>query len=793
MAVMVWRRLRGRASTGAGGNAHFQPVDTGIPTFPGLHHKLASAWVLEVDATGRQRWREDPSPALLVAQNAHAFDPNANPNASDKIARAQLAAQNAHAFGPNANPNASEKIACAQLAASAAALTRGWDYYARLQHPASGHFPGDYGGPLFLTPCLLIAAAAAGVELGAARRAALLTYLRNHQQTCGGWGLHLEGPATLFTTALAYAALRAGGVPAGDPAAAAARAFLRAHGGAPAAPFWAKFWLALLGAYPWEGVLPLPPELYLLPAWAPFHPGNMWCHSRMVFLPMAYAYGARAGGAVGARLAAALREEMGAPATPAEARAAAWRCAPQDLYVPPTLLCRAALAAAGAWERWAPRWLFSPLREAALRRTLAGIAAEDRHTGHLCIGPVSKALHLVCVAHARGAASPEVAAHVEALDDYLWVAEDGMKMQGYNGSQLWDAAFAAQALAAAPRREGSRHAALAAGLARFIDAAQVREDCADGAAFHRDPSVGGWPFSTRRHGWPIADCTAEGLKASLALAPLLGGGGGALPRRRLAEAARLLLALGPNADGGWATYERQRGGDWYERLNAAQVFADMMVDYSYTELTSAAVTALAAFSRGARPGEDVALAAAARAAVARGLHFIRANQRGDGSWYGSWGVCFLYGTLFGVTALAECGEPGEDAPRLAKAAAFVLRLQRGDGGWGETYRGCVARQPEAAAPGRGGGGGGGSNAVSTAWALLALMRARCRDRVAMQRGVDCLLDMQEPSGDWPQGPCSGIFNRTCGITYSQYRNVWPLWALGEWERALAGEVPRAFC
>jgi squalene/oxidosqualene cyclase-like protein len=779
--VAVWRASsRGRASKGSGSGSRFCRFETDAPRWVGVHQKLATAWVLEVDATGRQVWREDPSPTLLAAQNAHAFDPNVNPNASDKIARAQLAemapAAAAAAAAPPPPPGGR---------ASAAALTRGWDYYARLQHPASGHFPGDYGGPLFLTPCLLIACAVSGVELGAARRAALLAYLRNHQQASGGWGLHLEGPATLFASSLAYAALRASGVPAGDPAAAAGRAFLRARGGAAAAPFWAKFWLALLGAYDWEGVLPLPPELFLLPAWAPFHPGNMWCHSRMLLLPMAYCYGARVGaGDARSPLALALRAEMGAPATPAEAAAAAWRCAPGDLYVPPTALCRAALGAWRLLERWAPRALTAPLREAALRRVLAGVDAEDAHTGHLCIGPVSKALHLVVVAAAHGRSSPALAAHVATIGDYLWVAEDGMKVQGYNGSQLWDAAFAAQALAAAPPREAARRPALVAGLARFLAAAQVREDAAGGARFHRDPSVGGWPFSTRRHGWPIADCTAEALKAALALGAA--GGAHALPRARLTEAARLLLALGPNADGGWATYERKRGGDWYESLNASQVFGDIMVDYTYTELTSAAVTALAAFARcggggggGGGDGDGAPLASAARAAVAEGLRFLRANQRADGSWYGSWGVCFLYGTLFGVSALAECGEPrGEDAPRLAAAAAFVLRAQREDGGWGESYRACVNREPEepeAAAA-------AASNAVSTAWALLALMRAGCGGHAAVQRGVERLLRLQEPSGDWPQGPCSGVFNRTCAITYSQYRNVFPLWALGEFER-----------
>lgn len=109
---------------------------------------------------------------------------------------------------------------------------------------------------------------------------------------------------------------------------------------------------------------------------------------------------------------------------------------------------------------------------------------------------------------------PAFRAHLARVADYLWVAEDGMKMQGYNGSQLWDTAFAMQA-------------ALSSGLAceypgvlrsayAYLDASQVREDCAPPLrAFYRHISKGAWPFSTRDHGWPISDCTAEGLKAAL--------------------------------------------------------------------------------------------------------------------------------------------------------------------------------------------------------------------------------------------------------------------------------------
>ena len=283
---------------------------------------------------------------------------------------------------------------------------------------------------------------------------------------------------------------------------------------------------------------------------------------------------------------------------------------------------------------------------------------------------------------------------------------------------------------------------------------------------------------------PIADCTAEGLKATLLLDALCAAGqasvgagesdgtgalrGGQVPARRLHEACDVILAL-RNPDGGWATYEETRGAPWYEDLNPIEAFGDIMIDYTYTELTSSALQGLVAFQRRfpeyrAREVSD---------ALAQGVHYVRCQQREDGSFYGSWAVCFTYGAWFGVCALAQAGDPlGEDAPALARACAFLLSKQQADGGWGESYLSCLVKQYSPTE----------SAVVNTAWALLALMHARCADRAAVARGIAFLVRRQLPSGDWAQEGCSGIFNRTCAITYTSYRNVFPLWALAVFAR-----------
>jgi len=628
-------------------------------------------------------------------------------------------------------------------------------FYSKLQ-TEDGHWANDYGGPLFLLPGLVITLYCTGVELSDEHKKEIIRYLTLHQRADGGWGLHIESPSTIFGSVMNYVALRIVGMEKNHEVTTKARNFFKANGGAKGIPSWGKFFLAVLGVYSYEGMNPLIPEMWLLPYWLPIHPGRFWCHCRMVYLPMCYIYGKKAVSKDNP-LIRSLREELYVePYESIDWTAQKWNCSQLDAYVRPSWFVKLVFGLLSIYERYHWPWL----RKRALQEVIENVHFEDESTKYVCIGPVNKAINMLCVWHEKGGDSLQFKAHLDRVYDYLWLAHDGLKMQGYNGSQLWDTAFSLQAIIESGL--GHEFAETMKLGHSYLDVTQVRENVPNNERYYRHISKGAWPFSTRDHGWPISDCTAEGLKTVLLLrqfefiTPL--------EDVRYYDAIDVILSL-QNTDGGWATYENKRGPNWLELLNPSEVFYDIIVDYSYVECSSACVQALCMFRKhfpDHRPSE-------VNEAIRRGVAFIKKIQRPDGSWIGNWGVCFTYGTWFGVEGLVAAGE-SEMSPHLKKACQFLEDKQRDDGGWGETFLSCVNRAWSENET---------SQTVNTAWAVLTLLKAGGKKQI-IDRGIKNLLSKQLPNGDWAQESISGVFNANCAISYSAYKNVFPIWALSRY-------------
>jgi len=236
--------------------------------------------------------------------------------------------------------------------------------------------------------------------------------------------------------------------------------------------------------------------------------------------------------------------------------------------------------------------------------------------------------------------------------------------------------------------------------------------------------------------------------------------------RRLFDAVDVLLTM-QNSCGGFASYELVRApSSILELINPAEVFGNIMTEYTYPECTTSAVTALSIFRQHFPEYRKNEI----ETTVRRAIGYISKSQRDDGSWFGSWGICFTYATMFAIECLSLNGETYHSSEKVRKACEFLRSKQKLDGGWGETYMSCVtgtyAEHPE-------------SQVVQTAWALLGLIHGKYPKRQPLERAVRLIMSRQLPDGSWAQESIEGIFNKTCAIAYPNFKFSFTIWALGK--------------
>jgi squalene-hopene/tetraprenyl-beta-curcumene cyclase len=564
-------------------------------------------------------------------------------------------------------------------------------------------------------------------------------WIRRNQRPDGTWGTFHGAPPDLSTTIEAYVALRLAGDRPEDPHMTAAAAWVRANGGTPASRVFTRIWLAVLGRWDWDDLPVLPPEIMFLPPWAPLNVYDFGCWARQTVVALTVVMSLRPARELPFGLG-----ELGA-ISPAPGRASL-RDRAGRFQALDRLLHR---------YEGLPRWFAPPrlLREAALRRAEQWIIRRQEADG-LWGGIQPPVVYSIMALNLLGypLEHPILASALKGIDGFTIHDEKGRRVEACQ-SPVWDTALALVALADAgvapddPRVQGA---------VRWLLGEEVRVK-GDWAVRRPDLAAGGWAFEFANDNYPDIDDTAEVV---LALRRT-GSPGDAAVNAACRRAVTWTEGMQCRS-GGWGAFDADNASD----LVASLPFCDFG---EVTDPPSADVTAHVVEMLAGEPERD-------REALRRGVEWLWREQEPDGSWFGRWGVNYLYGTGAAVPALIAAGTPAAD-PRIRRALRWLEDHQNPDGGWGEDLRSYVEE---------GWRGRGESTASQTAWALLALIAAGEQEGDPVTRGIGWLVTNQKESGTWDEPWFTGTgFPWDFTINYHLYRLVWPVTALGRYVQARA--------
>jgi squalene-hopene/tetraprenyl-beta-curcumene cyclase len=607
-------------------------------------------------------------------------------------------------------------------------------------------------------------------------------YLVEQQLPGGGWAMYPGGKVDVSGSVKAYFALKLTGH---DPSAEymqLARKAILAHGGADAVNSFTRYYLALLGQISYAQCPAVPPEAVLLPKWFPVNLHEVSAWSRTIIVPLSIIWAKQ-------------------PVRKIEPKYGIRELFVREPANWPRLRCPGLPGKTGllSWDRffrtidrmlkWCQQHRVLPLRCRAVKAAEKWMLKRFKGSDGLgAIYPpiVWSIVALKCLGYDDQ--SPQVRYCHKQLEDLIIRDEkSGAARLQPCKSPVWDTALALRALAiggVSPHRPEMQQAT------RWLLAEQIdrRGDWADKI----DAEPGGWCFEYANDFYPDVDDTAMAL---MALRAQFGDGPAmseslppelrlldetdaeldeeqqAVTMSSIAESIhrglQWMLAM-QNDDGGWGAFDHNNN----RQFLCYVPFADhnAMIDPSTPDVTGRVLEALGKL--GFRVGHP---------AVDRAVTYMRRCQEPDGSWFGRWGVNYIYGTWEAISGLVEVGVPTSD-PIVAAGAHWLLSHQQSCGGWGESpdsYENPRLR------------GQGTPTASQTSWAILGLLAAGLAGHPAVAKAINYLVSTQSKDGTWNEPEFTGTgFPRVFYMRYHYYCVYFPLLAMSSWAVTLNPHVPR---
>jgi len=574
------------------------------------------------------------------------------------------------------------------------------------------------------------------------------TWMLRHQNDDGGWPIYQAGPSNISASVKTYFGLKLAGIPADHPAMVKARKKILEMGGVTEVNTFTKIYLCFFGQYDYDGVPAIPPEIVLFPNWFWFNIYEISSWSRTILVPLAICYAKKP--------FKKIPDEMGV----------------EELFVGGRDKSRMRLN----WSKKTISWrnfflvldrmthMFErvhvrPLRSIALKQAEKWMLEHVEKSDGL--GAIFPAMMNAIIAMRCLGYSLDDPQMIRALDEFekLGIEEgDTFRMQPCM-SPVWDTAYALFALGESGVDKSDPRLVK---CADWILQKQVRT-VGDWKVKNPEGQPGGWYFEFNNEFYPDVDDSAM---VCLGLSRVQHSNG-RYQRESEQRAIDWILSM-QCRNGGWASFDKDNDRMVFEQVPFADHNA--MLDPATVDITGRILEMLATF------GYDKN-----HPAVQRALEFLRKEQEPDGSWFGRWGVNYIYGTMLVLRGM-EAMSVDSHEPSVQSGAEWLRMVQNSDGGWGET---CGSYDDPTTR------GMGPSTASQTAWAVLGLLAAGDTRSDSVAKGVAYLLRTQLHDGSWDEPQYTGTgFPRVFYLKYHMYKDYFPLLALTTYGKVMAAEQER---
>ncbi|MBI5210559.1 MAG: squalene--hopene cyclase [Elusimicrobia bacterium] len=559
----------------------------------------------------------------------------------------------------------------------------------------------------------------------------------------GGWPIYANGPSDISATVKAYWALKFAGHSPNEPSMARARKKIRDLGGIHRVNTYTKFYLAIFGQYSWAGVPTIPPELMLFPNWFYFNIYQMSSWTRSIVVPLSIVWARQ-------------------PVMPCPPHAVLNELFPDSRrYVP----LREAVGPHGfiSWTNFflwwdhglkflegkGPHWIRVWALRLAEDWMLARLQGSDG-LGAIYPGIVNTILAMKCLGYSD--TDPRLVEQIQVLER-LELSGSELQMQPCQ-SPVWDTAVSIIALA---ESGVERHHPALMRATEWLISKEIKTE-GDWKVNNPNGHPGGWAFEFNNEFYPDIDDTAMVM---LALRHVYLDEPLSVAREKVCQRGLHWLLSMQSSNGGWAAFDKDNTKTIFNKIPFADHNA--MIDPPSVDVTGRVLEFMGyiGFDRN-------------YPCVERAAQYLKSDQEADGSWYGRWGVNYVYGTWQVLRGLAAIDEDMSQ-PYVQRAAAWLRSVQHDDGGWGETC--ATYHDPRLK-------GKGPSTPSQTAWAVQGLMAAGIYDE-AVERGIEYLVNTQRKDGTWDETEFTGTgFPKVFYLEYTMYRNNFPLQTLGTYLRAL---------